>query len=435
MQAENKLSRRFGLWTAVALIVGQVIGVGIFLTPGKMAGAVGSPSWIFAIWMLMGVMTLSGALCYAELSARYPEAGGSYVYLREAWGRPVAFLYGWMVMLVLDPGLTAVFGVGLASYAGYLVEMTPAQKQLLAVAAVVTIGAVNIVGARIGTDFLKALTVLKIGTLLFIIFYGFLGGFGNWAHFTPFFAAPADIFGALAGGIVSAFFAFAGWWEVTRFAGEIEEPQKNLPRALTIGVLVITVVYILTSAVFFYLVPVAAVTSDETFAAQAGEALFGRTGGMVFAAIVIISVAGTLFGYLIASPRVYYAMARDGLFFEAFGRLHPRFQTPHRATLVQVALAVLLILSGTFEQIIGYFFFVVVLFIALAVAGLFRLRRRPHEGYRTPLYPLTPLFFLAITAFVLLLIAMQQSKETFLGLGVVTLGLPVYYLVVKRNEN
>ncbi|MDQ3801752.1 MAG: amino acid permease [Acidobacteriota bacterium] len=422
------------MWTTAALIIGQVIAVGIFLTPAGMAKSVGSPFWLLAIWILMGLMTLSGALCYAELAARFPEAGGSYVYLREIYGRPAAFLYGWMVLLVLDPGLTAIFGVGLVGYAGYLVELSPAGKQILAISIIVLVGLINILGARAGANFLKFLTALKIGTLAFIIIYGFAGGFGDWNNFQPFFAVPQDVFGALAGGVVGAFFAFAGWWEVTRIAGEVENPEKNLPRALTVGVVAITVIYILTSAVFFYLVPLSAVTSDETFAAQAGEALFGRTGGVVFAAIVIISVLGTLFAYLMVSPRVYYAMARDELFFKSFGEPHPRFGTPHRATLVQIFLACVLVLSGSFEQIVSYFFFVVVLFIALVVAGLFKIRKREFGGYKTILFPFTPLFFLSITLLVLLMIAMRNPFQSFLGAAVVLLGIPVYYLIFSKNK-
>jgi basic amino acid/polyamine antiporter, APA family len=429
-----QLKRQFGLWTAVALIIGQVIAVGIFLTPAGMAKSVGSPFWLFVIWIVLGAMTLSGALCYGELSARFPEAGGSYVYLREAYGKPLAFLYGWMVLLVLDPGLTAVFGVGLASYAGYLVELSPTGKMILAISVVGLVGFVNILGARIGAGFLKVLTVLKIATLLFLVLYGFLGGFGDWANFSPFFAQPADMFGALAGGLVGAFFAFAGWWEVTRIAGEMKNARNDLPKALAIGVVGITIIYILTSAVFLYLVPLARVTSDETFAAQTGEAIFGKAGGIIFSLIVVVSVLGTLFAYLMVSPRVYYAMAKDGLFFKRFGELHPQFNTPHRATIIQIVLACVLILSGTFEQIISYFFFVVVLFIALTVAGLFRLRKREFDGYKTFLFPLTPLFFIAITAIVLFFIAMRNPFQTFLGVAVVLLGVPVYYLIFSQNR-
>lgn len=429
-----QLKRQFGLRTAIALIVGQVIAVGIFLTPAGMAKSVGSPFWLFVIWLVMGAMTLSGALCYGELASRFPEAGGSYVYLREAFGKLFAFLYGWMVLLVLDPGLTAIFGVGIASYANYLVPLSPTGQKILAISSVLIVGLINILGAKIGAGFLKVLTALKIGTLLFIIAYGFFGGFGDWNNFTPFFAVPQDKFGAFAGGIVGAFFAFAGWWEVTRMSGEIENPKQNLPKALAFGVIAITLVYILTSAVFIYLVPIASVTNDETFAAQAGEALFGRTGGIIFASIVIISVLGTLVAYLMVAPRVYYAMAQDGLFFESFGEPHKKFNTPHRAILVQMFLAFLLILSGTFEQILSYFFFVVVAFIALTVIGLFKIHKREFDGYKTLLFPITPIFFLLVTALVLLMIAMRNPFQSFLGVGVVLLGIPVYFLLFNKKE-
>ncbi len=428
------LKRQFGLPTAVAMIIGQVIAVGIFLTPAGMAKSLPSPFWLLVIWLGTGVMTLCGALCYGELASRYPEAGGSYVYLREAYGRPTAFLYGWMNLLVLDPGLTAILAVGLSEYAGYLVPLSDGGKQALAIGAVLILGTLNILGAQIGDVFLKALTVLKVSTLLFIIAFGFLGGFGNWTNFTPFFVMPDDPFPAFAGGIVSAFFAFAGWWEVSRIAGEVDNAERNIPRALTIGVLVITVVYVLTSAVFFYIVHPSQVINDRAFAAQAGEVMFGPMGGRVFAAIVVVSVAGSIVAYLMASPRVYFAMARDGMFFKAFARLHPRFGTPHLATLLQMTLAIILILSGSFNQILAYFFFIVVLFIAMTVAGVFRLHRREHDGYKTWGYPVPPLFFLLVTAVVLMLIAANNPLQTALGVAVVLLGLPVYYLVFARHE-
>ncbi len=429
-----QLKRQFGLWTTVVLLIGQSIAVGIFLVPAGMAKSVGSPFWLLAIWVLMGAMTLSGALCYGELSARFPEAGGSYVYLREIWGKPTAFLYGWMDLLVLDPGLTAIFAVGLTKYFGFLMPLSSIGQTIFAISVVIVLGLINILGAKLGANFLKVLTFLKISTLLFIIAFGFLGGFGNWNNFTPFFAIPSDTFGAFAGGIVSAFFAFAGWWEVTRIAGEVENPQKNVPKALAIGVIAITIIYILTSTVFFYLVPLANVTNDETFAAQAGEVLFGKIGGVIFASIVIISVLTTLLAYLMFAPRVYYAMAKDGLFFKSFGELHPRFGTPHRATIIQIVLACILILSGTFEQIISYFFFVVVFFIALTVTGLFKIHKTEFTGYKTFLYPFTPIFFLLITAVVLLLIAMKNPFQSFLGVAVVLLGLPVYHFVLRQKN-
>lgn len=428
-----QLKRQFGPWTAVAVIIGQVIGVGIFLVPAGMAKSVGSPVWLFAIWLLVGLMTLCGALCYAELASRFPEAGGSYVYLREAYGRGTAFVYGWMVLLVLDPGLTAIFGVGFASYAGFIFEISHAMQQFLAIATVVVIGILTVLGTGLGAGFLKALTVIKVGTLLFIVVFGFGSGKGDWANFTPFFATPPDMFGAIAGGLVGAFFAFAGWWEVTRMAGEIEDPKRNVPRTLILGILGLSAIYISVSAVFTYLVPIANVQNDEAFAALAGRALFGEFGGQLFAIIVCLSVIGTLFAYQLVSPRVYYAMAKDGLFFQSFGELHPRFGTPHRAILIQVVLASILILSGGFNEILGYFFFVVILFIGLVVAGLIKIRRRETDGYITPLFPMPLVVYLFLTVAVLFFVGMRNPTQTVIGIVVVSLGIPVYHFIFKQR--
>ncbi|MBX3297132.1 MAG: amino acid permease [Acidobacteria bacterium] len=429
-----ELKRRFGLWTAVAVIIGQVIGVGIFLVPAGMAKSVGSPAWLFSIWAAVGLMTLCGALCYAELASRFPEAGGSYVYLREAYGKGAAFVYGWMVLLVLDPGLTAIFGVGFASYASFIFELSPAGQTALAIAAVLAIGTLTMLGTGIGAGFLRVLTLIKVGTLLFIVAFGFLSGSGNWANLMPFFSTPPDIFGALAGGLVGAFFAFAGWWEVTRMTGEIADPERNVPRTLVLGILGLSVIYILTSAVFMYLVPAASVANDEAFAALAGQAMFGPVGGQVFAAVVCISVVGTLFAYLLVSPRVYYAMANDGLFFRKVGELHPRFGTPYLAIAIQMVLASVLILTGGFNEILGYFFFVVILAIGVAVAGLHRIRRAETSGYRTPLYPLPLVVYLILTAVVLFFVGMRSPLQTATGLVVVSLGIPVYHFIFKRKH-
>jgi APA family basic amino acid/polyamine antiporter len=241
--------------------------------------------------------------------------------------------------------------------------------------------------------------------------------------------------GALAPGLVWAFFAFGGWWEISKLSGEATDPGRTLPRALAIGVATVTAVYILTSAVFLYLVPLERVTSGETFAAQAGEALFGRAGGRVFAAIVIVAVLGSLMALLMALPRLYYAMARDGMFFRAVAAVHPRFGTPARAIALQATLASLLVALGTFQQIVSYFVFITVLFVALTVAALFPLRRRAGAdgSYRTPGYPVTPLVFLALVAVLLLVLAGHNPLQAGLGAGIVGLGAPVYFCVVRRR--
>jgi APA family basic amino acid/polyamine antiporter len=439
---QNELKRQLGLASTTAIIIGMVIGLGIFIYPAGMAKSLGSPLWLLVVWLVMGLMALSGALCYGELATRFPETGGSYVYLREAYGERIAFLYGWMVFLVLDPGLTATFGVGLASYASFIIKLSPLAMKFLAIGTILILAVVNILGVRLTARLMQVLMILKIGLLLFIVVWGFGSGLGDWGNFSPFAAQrPGSdaLLPALAGGTVAGFFSFAGWWDLTKLAGETRDPSRTLPRALILGILVITTVYILTSAAFLYLVPLANVpageTSGRTFAAQAGIALFGQVGGQIFSGIVIICALGSLAAYLMAAPRVYYAMALDGLFIKQIASVHKRFKTPARAIALQALLASFLVAIGTFEEIIAYFFFVTVIFIALTVASIFIFRRRAKNEtpYRTPLFPLTPLFFLMLVALLLFLIASGRPKQAFLGLGVVALGLPVYQILFRKK--
>jgi APA family basic amino acid/polyamine antiporter len=434
-----ELKRQIGLRTAAALVVGEVIAVGIFLTPAGMAKQLGSPMWLLLVWLLMGAMALCGALCYGELAARYPEAGGGYVYLREAYGPGVAFMYGWMAFLVMDPGLTAALAVGLATYAGYMVDIGPLGTKLLAIATIVVVALINIRGVRLGALFIRALMFLKLGLLAFVILWALLFQLGDWSNFTPFVARHPDspaFIGALAGGLIGAFFSFAGWWDLSKLAGEVKDPARSLPKALTIGVVVVTFVYIVTSLVFVYLVPLEQVTNSETFAAQAGEILFGRAGGLVFSAIVIVAVLGSLAAVVMSAPRVYFAMARDGRDEQAVAAIHPRFETPALATALQAALASILVAVGTFNDIISYFVFVVIVFVALTVLALFKFRRRSEDvGYLTPGYPVTPLIFLVLIVVLLLLMGSGKPKQAALGVAVVSLGWPVYRFLFRRKQS
>lgn len=424
--------------TATALVVGETIAVGIFLTPAGMVKSLGSPALVLAVWLLTGAATLCGALCYGELAARFPEAGGGYVYLREAYGRPIAFLYGWMALLVMDPGITAALAVGLGTYAAYGLGLSDAAVKPIALAAILFVAGVNVRGVRLGGGLVRWLTILKLGLLVLIPAWGFGAGLGDWSHFEPFVAqreGSAPLAGALAGGLVAAFFSFGGWWDLNKLAGEMREPARTLPRALAYGVVVVTLVYVLTSAVFVYLVPPGRVTSGETFAALAGEALFGRTGGLIFSGVVVVAVLGSIAGIVMSAPRVYFAMARDRLFLPAAAAVHPRYGTPARAVAIQAALASLLVLLGNFNEIVSYFIFVVLIFIALTVAAVFVLRRGPAPDiYLTPGYPFTPAVFLLLITLLLVLLGGDSPLRALLGVGVVAAGVPVYYSVVRRRS-
>ena len=393
---------------------------------------------LLIVWLAMGAMALCGALCYGELAARYPEAGGGYVYLREAYGPAVAFMYGWMAFLVMDPGLTAALAVGLATYAGYAVKLSPLGIKVLAIVTIAVVALINIRGVRLGAGFIRTLTFLKLGLLAFILLWGFGFQLGDWSNFTPFVARRANslpLVAALAGGIVGAFFSFAGWWDLGKLAGEVKNPGRTLPRALTYGVLIVTTVYVLTSFAFVYLVPLDQVTSGETFAAQAGEVLFGRAGGLIFSLVVVVAVLGSLAAVVMSAPRVYFAMARDGVFIPSVAALHKRYETPARAIALQAVLASLLVVAGNFIEIVSYFIFVVVVFIALTIAALFKFRREAPDTvrYLTPGYPVTPVVFLSMIVFLLVLLGGNNPTQAFLGVAVVALGLPVY-LFLFRNK-
>jgi basic amino acid/polyamine antiporter, APA family len=399
--AAGGVQRQLSLRSAIAAVAGETIAVGIFLTPAGMAKALGSPFWLMLVWVVVGLLTLSGALTFGELAARFPRDGGVYVYLLETWGRRIAFLYGWMCMLVLDPGLTAALAVGLAGYAAYIVKLSPSGVKLLAIAVIWAIGILNVLSIRISAGVLRWTTFLKLGLLALLVFWALALRLGSWTNFVPFVAQRPGSMAlgpALAIAMVGAFFSFGGWWDVSKIGGEIRDPAKNLPRAMFVGVAVVTAVYILVSAAFLYVVPLASVTSDETFVAQAGAVLFGGFGGVLFAGIVVICVLSSLAALIMSAPRVYFAMAQDGLFLHSVARPHPRFGTPARAVMIQVVIASCLVIAGTFQQIISYFIFVAVIFLAMAGAGIFVIRRRglARAGYSTRLYPLPPFAFLLL---------------------------------------
>ncbi len=297
------------------MVVGEVIGVGIFLTPAKMARSLGSPAWLIAVWLIMGASAIGGALSFGGLAARYPEAGGIYVYLREAYGPRTGFLYGWLSMLVTDPGLTAFLGVGLATYAAHLVPLSSWGLKGVAVAAIVLLAVVNMMGASIGSGVLRGLAGLKIGLLALLATWGFASGRGDWSNLAPFWAqrpGSQPLPEAMAGALILAFISLAGWWDASKLAGEVRDPERTMPRALLLGLSIVTALYVAVSVAFLYLVGPGQLASDQgdaAFAAMAGRALFGRRGEVAFAAVVVVSAAGSLAAVLMAFPRVYYAMS------------------------------------------------------------------------------------------------------------------------------
>jgi APA family basic amino acid/polyamine antiporter len=427
-----------GLESAAALVVAEIIGIGIFLTPAGMARDLGSPLLVLVVWLAVGAAALSGSLCYGELASRFPEAGGGYVYLRQTWGPAVAFLYGWKSLLVMDPGLTAALAAGLGRYTAAVFPLGPMGEKVVAMTAIVGFAALSVLGMRVAGNVLRGLAAVKLLLLAAIILLGFLSAHGTWSNFAPFAAqraGSAPLLAGLAGGILGAFFAFAGFWDLAKIGGEIRDPARTLPRALAIGIGVATVVYLLVSAAFIRLVPMEVAASGPAFAAQAGAALFGGSGGRIFAGIVMIAIAGSLAAVIVTAPRVSYAMARDGYLPASIARLHPRFGTPVRAIALQAVLACLVVGLANYDAILGYFVFITVVFLALTVAGLYRLPRPAAGVFRVPGYPWTPLLFLLLLVTLLAMLAAGRPFEVALGTGIVALGYPVYRLLISPRRS
>lgn len=413
--------RQMGLLSAVAIVTGESIALGIFLTPAAMAKSLGSPLLLAAVWCGMAVVALSGALCYSELAVRFPRAGGEYVYLREGYGPRIAFLYGWMSAAVMDPGLAAALSVGAVPYVQSMVTISPRTAALLPAVFLVCLGLINYAGTRLSSRVMATANLLKIAVLFALVAWAFASGHASTLNLLPLAArrpGSEALFSAVAAATVNAFFSFGGWWEAGKLAGEVRNPKRTLPLAFVCGVLLVTVVYLLVSFAFLAVVPLDRIVSNTAFVAQFGRALFGSVGGKVLSACVLLSVAGGLMAFTMAAPRVYYAMARDGAFFSVFGKLHPRFGTPANAVLLQMCGALLVLCFGAFDRILAYIIFSAICFLALSAASLFRLK----EPVRRWWYPAAPIVFLIGSGVIALLILMHDPLPALIGIAVVLCG-------------
>lgn len=413
--------REMGLAATIAVVVGQSIALGIFLTPAAMAKSLGSPALLAAVWCGMALMAMAGALCYSELAVRYPQAGGEYVYLREGYGSGIAFLYGWMSAAVLDPGLAAALTVGAVPYVQAIYPFSSRAAAFLPAAVLLMLAAVNYAGTKLSSRVMATANLLKVAVLFALVAWAWLSGHASTATLLPLTErrpGSDTLILAIAGASVSAFFSFGGWWEVGKLAGEVRNPRRTLPLAFTCGVLLVTAVYLLVSLAFLSVVPLEQIVSNTAFVAQFGQALFGSAGGKVLSACVLLSVAGGLMALTMATPRVYYAMARDGNFFSVFGRLHPRFGTPANAVLLQTGMALLILCFGAFDRILAYIIFSAVCFLALSVTSLFRMK----EPVRRWWYPAAPIIYLMGSAIIAGLILMRSPLPALIGVAVVLAG-------------
>jgi APA family basic amino acid/polyamine antiporter len=417
------------------MVVSQVVGVGIFLTPATMMRTLGSPWAALAMWVVMGTLSAAGALCYAELTTRFPRAGGNYIYLREAFGPRCAFIYGWMALLVMDPGLTAALGIGFAQYFLATLGASPALTSLVAVLAIVALGLMTLAGMEISARAMQWTAAAKLSIVVILVITALLNvRDGNLAAdtVTPVALTPA----ALAASLIAAFFAFGGWWELGRMGEEVESPRHTMPRALVGGLALVTAMYALVSVAYTLGSSGPASGTDEAFVLRVGASLFGETAGRLLSAMVVVAVAGSLAAVLLGSPRVYVAMARDGVLPERFARVNVGRGTVPASTIVQVTLACGLVLSGSFNDILGYFVPCAVSFLGLAATAVVILPRPAARAdiFRTPLHPLPLVLFLVMVVAILALFVAGQPRQTLLGALVVALGIPVSQVVLSRRR-
>ena len=433
----DPLRRSIRLPHATAMVVGTIIGAAIFVQPSEVTGRMPHVWGVMAVWLVSGVLTLLGALITAELASRFTRSGGVYVFLRESYAPVMGFLWAWAMFWVMHTGIIAAIATVFARYAAFFFPLDEDGIRIVAVVAILVLSGVNYVGVRHGTLLQTWFTAVKLLAIALIILVGlaFAGGADPAAVAVAADAAPLPSELSLADfglALVAGLFAFGGWHMVTYAAEETVEPERTIPRALVIGTLVVTACYIALNAVYLRILPLEVVASSTRVAADAADALFGFGGGAALSSLVMFSTFGALSGIVLAGPRVYYAMSQDGLLFRGLGAVHPRFGTPHRAIVLQAIWAVVLVLTGTYRALFTRVIYTEWIFFGLMALGLLRIRRgsaAPGESYRN--HPLVPLVFAGSAFAVVVNQVISDPVDSFVGLGLVLLGLPVYAVWVR----
>jgi amino acid transporter len=431
------LPRRLGLWSSVALVIGITIGSGIFRSPAGIAQKVPSPLLILGLWVVGGVITLCGALSLAELAAALPETGGFYAYLREGWGRLAGFLFGWSQLVLIRASALGGIAVAFGDYFLRSFGVDPVTHVLaargLSAGAIAFAAAVNIIGVNLGAAIVGVSTVAKFSALAVLIVAALVLGGSHGAavsHLTTGTGASIGL-GSLGLALVSVLWAYDGFGDLSFAGGEVKDPQRNLPRAIIIGTLAIIGIYVLTNVAYLYVSPIEAVARSPLVAADTMMALFGRVGVVLVSLFVMISSFSSLNGTMLASPRIFFAMADDGLFFKSIARVHPRFKTPHVAILLAALLGMVLVLSRSFEALTNTFVLAIWPFYALSVAAIYRLRRlRPNmpRPYKVVGYPVVPaVFILSVVGFVVNALV-NDTMNTAITFALILTGIPVYYV-------
>ena len=406
-----------------------MIGGGIFLVPNLVARSLPSAPMIAGVWILAGAISLIGALACAELGAAFPSTGGQYVFLREAYGPFAAFLCGWSSFTVTRGAQSAWAAVVFSIYFSYLVPMTPVESKLVSLTVLAIFTWVNYRGAKLGAMFMNSFSLAKVVGAFVIIIPAILFGGHAAAAATP--AVPSASLSSFGVALIACLLAYDGWVQLSFVAGEIRDPQRNVVRALAIGTLGVTAIYLLANFAYMRVMTIAEIAASEHVGADAASRVMGPAGGTVVSVIILLSILGTVNGCCLTIPRLYFAQAADGLFFRRFADVHPRYGTPGFAILAQAVWASVLLITGSYETLIDYALFGIWVFYALMVASVIVLRRKRADvfrPYRMWGYPVTPLVFLAITLWFLGNMLVTKPGPSFAGLGLILTGIPAYFI-------
>lgn len=439
---KTKLRGNYGIVTATALVVANMIGAGIFTTSGLMATHLPGPGWVILCWLFGGLIAISGALCYAELSTRMPECGGEYVFLKRLYHPILGFLTGWTSFFVGFSVPIALSAIAFAAYlfsslSRYLIEINPAQlafyQKATAIGIISVFTALHYVGARLGGRIQNLLTGIKIFLILGLTSVGLIFGEGNWSNI--YFKPESSIEGMAFGtSMMMVMFAYSGWNASSYIAGELKKPKKTLPVSLISGTIIVIVLYIAINLFIFYSTPYSELRGTITVVERASVQAFGSWVANLISGIVAIMLLSSIGAFLLIGPRVYYAMAKDRLFFSFASKMHPRYKVPSKSVMLQGLIAMLMVVIGSFEQLLVYIGFALGIFPWLAIAGLFKARKLnigEETAVKVMAYPLTPLFFLVSILALMIVTYFNKPIESSIAVLTVIIGIPCYYIWVK----
>ena len=435
----TRLAKELTLYGLIMVAIGSCIGSGIFVTPSQIAGLIPSSVLILLVWALGGLIALTGALTFGELGSLFPHAGGIYVFLREAYGGWLGFLYGWAYLVIITSGSIAVLSLAFSYYLSSFIPMSRTGMMITSICAIVILTTLNVFRAKFGEIFSNIFTGLKIAGILIIILVGFIFGDSDLSFRSiSFSTSPGAGISGFGVALTGVLFSYGGWQHASFLAGETKNPARNVPAAMITGALIVTVIYLLVNTGYMLLLPVDTIVSSQKVAADAISTVL-PSGGLLVAGIIAVSTLGTIGIYTLSAPRIYYAMAADGLFFKSIAWVHPKFKTPVYAIVLQSVWAiVLLLLWGTVENLITYTVSVEWIFFTLAAAGIFIFRkklRNAERAYKTFGYPVTPLIFIGINTWFVINIMINKPLHMGIGLIFLLIGVPVYLIFRKMNRS